>query len=304
MPSRKRRFLWPALLLVAAGVAFAWWVLHPVPAPRPVHRPQAPSQATRAAVRRTQLPAPSLSTAPGSAATSAPSGELAIIIDDAGQWLDTERAFIALPIPITLSVLPDVRYTHVIAQEASAAGKGVMLHLPMEPISEINPGPGKIMTTMSDAKITAQVDADLADVPLAQGVNNHEGSKATANPRVMRDVASAIAAHGGLFFVDSLTSAASVAAETTRAAGIPTATRDVFLDDEANVKYVEQQLRLAATIARERGTAIAIGHPRPTTLDALRAMIPRIERQGVRFVLVRDVVAQPTMQPSARQRSR
>lgn len=281
MPYRKRRILWPAVLLAVAGAAFAWWVLHPVPTAHRPPRPRAPRLATRA------IPSPTAR----AVAPSTPQARLAIIIDDAGQWLETERAFIALPIPLTLSVLPDVRYTHLIAREAAASGKGVMLHLPMEPISEINPGPGKITTQMSDAKITAQVDADLADVPLAQGVNNHEGSKATADARVMRDVASAIAAHGNLFFIDSLTSAASVAAATTRAAGIPTATRDVFLDNKANVIYVEQQLRLAASIARDRGVAIAIGHPRPTTLAALKAAIPRIEGEGVRFVLVRDVVS-------------
>ncbi len=223
---------------------------------------------------------------------------LAIIIDDCGQWLKTERAFVALSIPVTLSVLPDVRYTKEIASEAAAAGKGVMLHLPMEPLSEQNPGPGKITTAMSDVAIERQVQADLADVPLAQGVNNHEGSKATADSRVMRDVAQAIAAHGNLFFVDSLTIGDSVAAASTRDAGIPTGTRDVFLDDQADVAYTEAQLRAAAAVARTRGTAIAIGHPRPSTLAALRAMIPALEAEGIDFVLVRDLLASPSAQPS------
>ncbi len=215
--------------------------------------------------------------------------ELAIIIDDCGQRLRTERSFIALPIPITLSVLPDVRYTRLVSDEAQAAGKGVMLHLPMEPRSHLNPGPGKITTTMSDAQIAAQVSADLADIPFVQGVNNHEGSKATADPRVMRDVAAAIARHGNLFFVDSMTTSASVAAETTRAAGVPTASRDVFLDNRADVAYTESQLRQAAALARSHGSAIAIGHPHATTLAALRAAIPRLEAEGVRFVLVREL---------------
>jgi hypothetical protein len=114
----------------------------------------------------------------------------------------------------------------------------------------------------------------------------------------MRDVASAIAQHGNLFFVDSLTVGDSVAASSTRDAGIPTATRDVFLDNRADVSYTEAQLRAAAVIARERGAAIAIGHPRPSTLAALRAMIPELEADGIRFVLVRDLVdASPNVQP-------
>lgn len=218
---------------------------------------------------------------------------LAIIIDDCGQWLQTERAFIALPVPLTLSVLPDVRYTKLIAGEAAAEGKGVMLHLPMETLSGMNPGPGKVTTEMSDAQIAAQVNADLADVPLAQGVNNHEGSKATGNARVMHDVAEALVKHGDLFFVDSMTVRDSVAAAQARDAGLSTATRDVFLDNKADVAYTESQFDEAAALAVVRGSAIAIGHPRKTTLEALRRLIPQLEARGIRFVLVSDLLAAP-----------
>lgn len=291
--------MWPALLLlILACAALAWWVLRPLPVHRHQHlagvvttQPTSPAATTRP----TPLVSATASTSPSPTPLPSPvrsgGARLAIIIDDCGQWLRTERGFIALPIPVTLSVLPDVRYTGLIAREAQDAGQGVMLHLPMQPISAINPGPGAITTTMSDAAIRVQVEADLEHVPLAQGVNNHEGSKATANPRVMRDVAQAIARHGGLFFVDSLTIANSVAAKSTREAGIPSATRDVFLDDRANVAYTQRQLLSAAAVARQQGSAIAIGHPRPTTLAALRAMIPKLESEGVRFVLVRDIVS-------------
>ena len=103
--------------------------------------------------------------------------QLALIVDDCGQWLQTERGFLALGVPLTLSVLPDVPFTSEIAHEASQAGKGVMLHLPMETLSGLNPGPGKVTTEMSDPQIVAQVREDLAQVPLARGVNNHEGSR-------------------------------------------------------------------------------------------------------------------------------
>ncbi|MGH7736944.1 MAG: divergent polysaccharide deacetylase family protein [Candidatus Tyrphobacter sp.] len=255
--------------------------------------------APRVAPQRAHSPAPLLAPAPAATVLKAlqPAARgrarLAIIIDDCGQWLHTERGFIALPIPLTLSVLPDVRYGSLIASEATAAGKGVMLHLPMETISGLNPGPGKVTTEMSDAQITSQVDADLAQVPLAQGVNNHEGSKATADARVMRDVAQALKKHGDLFFVDSMTIGDSVAAAQARDAGLPTASRDVFLDNRANVAYTESQLQQAAGVALARGSAIAIGHPRPTTLAALRAMIPTLRREGVAFVLVSSLVQAP-----------
>jgi uncharacterized protein len=214
---------------------------------------------------------------------------LALIVDDCGQWLDTERAFISLPIPLTLSVLPDVHGTATIAREAAAAGKGVMLHLPMETLSGLYPGPGEVTTEMSDAQIAAQVDADLAQVPQAAGVNNHEGSKASADPRVMQDVIAALKAHGNLFFIDSRTNADSVGEQIAQRDGVATASRDVFLDNKLDVEYVEGQLREAMAIAKRTGSAIAIGHPRPTTLEAFRLMIPQFDAAGIRLVLAQSL---------------
>ena len=215
--------------------------------------------------------------------------QVAIIIDDCGQWLDTERALIALPIPITLSVLPDVRYTATIAREASAAGKGVMLHLPMEPISHIYPGPGEIKDSMTDAEITAQTQEDLAQVPLAKGANNHEGSESTADERVMEDVMAVLKTRG-LFFVDSRTTAKTLAAQIAHDDGMLTANRDVFLDNKPEVAYTESMLAQAVRVAQRNGSAIAIGHPKPTTLAAIRDYYPKMEAAGVRFVLVQDLV--------------
>jgi len=229
-------------------------------------------------------PAPNASAGPS---TGAP--RLAIIIDDCGQWPDTEHGFIALPAALTMSVLPHVRYGTQIARDADAAGKGVMLHLPMEPLSGADPGPGRITVAMNDDAITAQVRDDLASVPLATGVNNHEGSRATADDRVMRAVASVLAERH-LFFIDSRTGSASVAERDTRAAGIPTAGRDVFLDNAADVVATEAQLRHAAQLAKSNGSAIAIGHPRPTTLIAVRTLLPELEREGIQLVLARDLV--------------
>jgi polysaccharide deacetylase 2 family uncharacterized protein YibQ len=296
--SREGRIV--ALLIVIAVTIVAGWRLlaprqpaeHAPPSVRPTRRarvPQpVPSSRPQPSVLPTTAPVPAKSRQP-SVTENAHGARLALIVDDCGQWLQTERAFIALPIPLTLSILPGVRYTSLIATEAAQAGKGVMLHLPMEPVSHLDPGPGKITTEMSDQQIDARVRSDLAQVPLARGVNNHEGSKATADMRVMRDVASVLVEHGKLFFVDSRTGADSVAAQAARAAGLPAASRDVFLDDRENVAYTEGQLREAAEIARRTGSAIAIGHPRETTLEAVRAMIPQLQADGIRFVLVQDL---------------
>jgi polysaccharide deacetylase 2 family uncharacterized protein YibQ len=282
------------VLILFAAVA-GWWLLRPKPHPvthyvfrtlAPSAEPAAPTPAPAA----TPVATPSPTASPTSLVTGNPHGaQLALIVDDCGQWIATERGFVALEIPLTLSVLPDVPYTSVIATEASDAGKGVMLHLPMETLSGLNPGPGKVTTEMSDAQIVAQVQSDLAEVPLARGVNNHEGSKASADARVMRAVIGVLAQHS-LFFIDSRTNVASVGEATARAMGVPTAARDVFLDNRADVAYSEAQLSQATEIAQRTGSAIAIGHPRPTTLAAVRAMIPRLQALGVQFVLVQDLV--------------
>jgi uncharacterized protein len=260
----------------------------------PAARAEVPEAATAAPVAQASEPVETPSAVPSVDAPEEPSPaasgpRLAIIIDDCGQWPATERAFIALPVPLTLSVLPDVRYNHVISREAVAAGKGVMLHLPMETLSGRNPGPGKVTTEMDDATIAAQVEHDLADVDLAQGVNNHEGSKATADTRVMNAVISVLA-KDGRFFIDSRTNSKSVGQAVATERGVRTAARDVFLDNRADVAYSEGQLREAAALAEKNGSAIAIGHPRPTTLEALRKVIPEFQARGITFVLVSSLV--------------
>lgn len=293
---RSRRRLsggWPALLLLfVIACAAGWYLLRPLPhngasAPsQPSVAQTASSETPAAASSETAAPSPSPATSATPTLTPNPRGpKIALIVDDCGQWVDIERGYIALPVPLTLSVLPHVHAGAEIAQEAHDAGKGVMLHLPMETLSGMYPGPGEVKTSMTDAQIAAQVQDDLAQVPLAQGVNNHEGSKASADPRVMHDVMQVLSQHGGLFFIDSRTNAASVGAQEATAAGIPTASRDVFLDNRADVNYTEGQLREAAAIALRTGSAIAIGHPRATTLEAVRAMIPQLQAQGITFVL-------------------
>lgn len=194
----------------------------------------------------------------------------------------------ALPIPLTLAVLPHVQYTGDIAKEAADAGKGVMLHLPMEPLSHIYPGPGEITTQMSDDEVTRQTEDDIAQVPLAKGMNNHEGSGASADARVMKDVVAVAKAHG-LFFIDSRTNAKTVAASEAQDAGVPTASRDVFLDNTPELIATETMLERTATIALKNGSAIAIGHPKQTTLDALRLMYPKMLEEGVQFVLAQSL---------------
>jgi hypothetical protein len=255
--------------------------------------PEAPAPSVAAATVAPATAAPIAQAPPSPAATviAATGGRprLAIIIDDCGQWPDTERAFVALPFPLTLSVLPHVRFGGAIARDASAAGKGVMLHLPMQTISGRYPGPGTITTTMDDAAIRSELTSDLAELPQARGVNNHEGSLATQDARVMGDIADVLA-RDGRFFIDSRTSSASVGESVARERGVPSAGRSVFLDNVDDEAAVEARLREAVRDAIATGSAIAIGHPRPATLAAVRNLGPTFEADGVELTLASALV--------------
>ena len=215
---------------------------------------------------------------------------VAIIIDDCGYNVKRCEQFLALPIPITLSILPLTPHAKQLVADALAAGKSVMLHLPMEPESAtVHPGPGAILTEMSDDQVRSQVEADIDSVPGVPGANNHEGSKATSDPRVMRDVLEVFREHH-LFFIDSMTSYTTVGAATAQELGIPTARRDVFLDDSRDVPYIQGQFAELQRVALKRGSAIAIGHPFDTTALALRESIPKLEQAGITFVPAQDLV--------------
>lgn len=290
-------------LLIAAVVA---WAIYPrahrshrtpdtsvavvTAAPSPSPAPIVTAPASPAATQEPAAVSPAASPSVSPAAPASPGGvQVAIIIDDCGQWLDTERSLIGLPIPLTLSVLPHVRYTAQIAQEAAAAGKGVMLHIPMEPLSHAYPGPGEIKDAMTDEQVTKQTEDDVAQVPLAKGANNHEGSEASADDRVMKDVIAVLKAHD-LFFVDSRTNAKSVGQEVAQDDGVPNAKRDIFLDNQASVAYTESMLEHAVEVAKRNGSAIAIGHPKPSTLAAIRDLYPKMQSEGVTFVLASSLV--------------
>ena len=283
----RRVLLLAVAFLLAAFISWALFGQMYSQPRRPVVAVQSPQRQASPAATAQPSPPASGSASPLPSATAG-AFTVAIIIDDGGQWLTTERQYLALPIPLTLSILPHVRYTAQIAQEAAAAGKGIMLHLPMEPLGRDTAGPGEVTTNMSDAQITAQTEDDIAQVPLAKGLNNHEGSKASADTRVMRDVMAVVKAHD-LFFIDSRTNAQSVGAQVAQEAGVPAASRTIFLDNKADVAYTERMLELTVAAAKRDGSAIAIGHPRPTTLAALQAMYPKMQAEGVQFVLASEL---------------
>ena len=213
---------------------------------------------------------------------------LALIIDDVGLAAAPTRAAIALPAEVTLSFLPYGVSAPSLAAEARRAGHEIMLHMPMEPIGRGNPGPQALFVGMPRATLGLRTKKALGRFDGLVGVNNHMGSRLTQNEQAVLGFLKPVAERG-LIFVDSRTSDRSVAAGVSRSLGVQTAERDVFLDHLSQTRaQVEAQLRRAEEIARWRGTALAIGHPRPQTLAAIKAWWPGAKARGIRLVSLSD----------------
>jgi polysaccharide deacetylase 2 family uncharacterized protein YibQ len=217
-------------------------------------------------------------------------GRLAIILDDLGTDRAAADAIFTLPYPLTISVLPDRPHSVDIAEQAHRRGYQVMLHLPMESVGNGRPESRELRPGMSAADVTALVNEFLHGVPDAAGVNNHQGSQSTADAALMDALMPVLRDHK-LFYIDSRTTAATVAYDSAQRAGVPSAFRNVpFLDDVAEVPAVRKQLQLALRDAREKGDAVAIAHPHPATLKALSEVLPEAQAQGVRLVFASELV--------------
>jgi uncharacterized protein len=221
--------------------------------------------------------------------------ELAIILDDLGHDRSAADSLLALPFPLTISVLPHLPLSTETAEEAYRRGDQIMLHLPMESQSEGEgsegaiPEPLELRSGNTQSQVAAALDGMLETVPHAVGVNNHQGSRATADPALMQALMPALRAKG-LFFIDSRTTAATVAYDTAERTGVRAASRKVFLDDTPTREAVLAQLDLAARDALRDGSAIAIGHPHPATIAALAEGVPGLEARGIRLVFASDLV--------------
>ena len=215
---------------------------------------------------------------------------LAIIIDDLGSDPAAAEAIFALGYPLTISVLPNHEHSADIAREAHRRGFQVMLHLPMQSVANETPEAQELHPGMPAAEVAALVDQFLQNVPGAVGVNNHQGSQATADAALMDELMPVLREHH-LFYVDSRTTAATVAYDTAQDFGVRSAFRNVpFLDDVSEVAAIRKQLQSALRGAREKGEAVAIGHPHPAMLQALREILPKAEAQGIHLVPVSELV--------------
>ena len=215
---------------------------------------------------------------------------IAIVIDDAGLDQPRTARTVKLPGPITISYLPYARDLQPQVNAARKAGHEVMLHMPMEPSSKtIDPGPHALFVSDNRDKVLSEMNWMLDQFDGYVGVNNHMGSKFTSDPAHMKMVMEVMKSRG-LMFLDSRTSAQSVAYSTAGSFGVPALTRDVFIDDADDPAKIAEMLDKIERVARKQGYAIAIGHPRDLTLGALTKWIPEIQAKGFALVPITDVL--------------
>lgn len=209
---------------------------------------------------------------------------IAVVLDDVGLNRSRARRSIALQGPLTIALLPYGRGLQGLAVEARQSGHELLVHMPMEPQSaDKDPGPNALLIDLSAAERARRLEWNLSQFAGYVGINNHMGSRFTASSEHLRPVMRELKDRG-LLFLDSITSVGSVAGSVARESGVPTATRDVFIDHEVSLPEIRRQLREVERTALRQGHAIAIGHPHPETLEALEAWLPTLLDRG--FVLV------------------
>jgi polysaccharide deacetylase 2 family uncharacterized protein YibQ len=251
----------------------------------PVLKPEAAPAATKPQAE----PAPALKEPP---AKKRIRGYVALIVDDMGNSLEMLNDILSLKEPITVSVLPYSQYAQETARLAHENGLEVLLHLPLESLNNhdaATDNEGMIMTAMSPNEIVQSFETSLARVPFADGVNNHMGSKFTADVMLMRTLLAPMK-DKGLLFVDSRTTAQTVAYDEALGMGVPALKRDVFLDADADRSRIRGRLIELFKAAQKKGKAVGICHPFPETLQVLKSSFRLFEKYNLEAVPVSQLV--------------
>lgn len=229
--------------------------------------------------------------------------KLILIIDDIGNNRQLGQRTVDLPGPLNLAFLPHTPFASRLAEKAHQAGHGIMLHAPMANKNNAKLGPGALTSEMTPQQWHQVLVDNISAIPHVSGVNNHMGSELTENPRAMRQVMRTLQQQG-LFFVDSLTTARSIAAQQAQQAHLPSLKRDVFLDHSTEPQAIARQFRKAIQLAKQRGMAVAIGHPYPQTLHHLEQVLPTLAAQDIELVSARQYLYQQLWQQPLSVRSK
>lgn len=216
---------------------------------------------------------------------------VAIIIDDCGWNKFLLKELNDFQEPLTLSFLPKAPYSKELIKALEGKNFEFMLHLPLEPMPPHQCfDKGLITTKMSPEEVDRIFFEDVKDyLPYIKGINNHMGSLFTSQPDKMELVLKDIK-KDGLFFIDSMTSGRSVGYELAKQMGIPTAKRDIFLDNKSDPEYIKGQIEKLIEVAKKNGKAVAIGHAKRTTLTVLKEVLPEVEKEGIKIVPASSIV--------------
>jgi len=214
-------------------------------------------------------------------------GTIGIIIDDFGYRNDeVSDGFLNLDVHLTYAVIPGHEYSRSFGEKAVNRGYEVIVHMPFENLANKGGEESFVLSASMDSKtIQERVQTAFNQIPTAIGMNNHQGSKASANQHVMSNVARVLKKRD-LFFVDSRTTVETVAESTMVAYGVPTTRRNVFLDNEDNEGKIHAQLIELVQKSEEWGAAVGIGHVKPKTLKILQKHIPELQKKGFKFEFV------------------
>ena len=212
------------------------------------------------------------------------SPKIALDIDDVGYDTAPINSLISLRTPITFAIFPYAPFSKQIDLTLHKAGYETVMHTPMEPVNTaLFPGDGALFITMNKKEIRNKILTDISRLPFIDGANNHEGSLFTSDKEKICDSISVFKKRG-LFFMDSLTDSNSFAYRCALKKGLPSAQRDVFIDDKPSVRYIKNQIKDAASLANIFKRVIVIGHPRQDTVAALMKEIPELKKEGYFFV--------------------
>ena len=214
-------------------------------------------------------------------------GMIGIVIDDFGYRNDEiSEGFLDLDANLTYAIIPGHRYSTSFGEKAVDAGYEVIVHMPMENTGKTyGEEEYVLMTKMDNETIERRLNNALKEIPTAIGMNNHQGSKASADQNVMSNIAK-VMKEKSLFFLDSRTTVETIGETTMEVFGVPTARRNVFLDNEDDEQKIERQLMKLVKRSEELGAAIGIGHVKPKTLNVLSDQIPKLMKKGYRFEFV------------------
>jgi polysaccharide deacetylase 2 family uncharacterized protein YibQ len=214
---------------------------------------------------------------------------IAIVIDDWGYNLNSAQVLDAKNYSITAAILPNLDNTREVADILHERGFEIILHLPMEPKEGAGLEKDTLLVSLKESQIKDIITKDLSSIPYAKGVNNHMGSLATSDTRTMSTVLKTLR-RKNLYFLDSYVIGDSVCADLAKEYRVPFVRRDVFLDNDSQPDYIRAQLARLKSLADEKGWAIGIGHDRRNTLEVLKEEMPKLEKEGYKFVYVSELV--------------